>query len=149
MRLGATIVTATALAAGLAACTTVQNAREQIVRAPPRCLDSILQIYFEPQSADVTDESRAVIAEAAADARACRLTGVEVMGLADAAGAPGANLELSRRRARSVTAALEAAGLPAGDIRLTAAGQAGAVAEGGAAAPLRRRADVILHLAPR
>ena len=39
------------------------------------------------------------------------------MGLADAAGEPDANLELPKRRAQSVTAALAAAGLPAAEFQ--------------------------------
>jgi len=47
-----------------------------------------------------------------------------------------------------VTAALSAAGLPAGEFKLSAAGEAGAVTSSGKARPLRRRVDVVLHLAP-
>jgi outer membrane protein OmpA-like peptidoglycan-associated protein len=71
---------------------------------------------------------------------------VDVLGLSDAVGAADANLELSKRRAQSVTAALTAAGLPAGEFRVGAAGQAGAVTADGKARPLRRRVDVVLHL---
>jgi peptidoglycan-associated lipoprotein len=121
----------------------------QIVRAPAACQDQAVQIYFEPDSADVTPEGRAVLAAAAASAKPCVVKKVSVMGLADAAGDPAASLELSKRRAQSVTAALAATGLPAAEFDLTAAGQAGAVNARGDARPLRRRADVVLHLAPR
>jgi outer membrane protein OmpA-like peptidoglycan-associated protein len=131
----------------LAGCASVKTARERIVRAPARCVDQTVQIYFEPGAAEVTNEGRAVIRAAADGARGCTVRAVEVIGLTDAAGAPGANLELSKRRAQSVTAALASAGLPAAEFRVAAAGEAGAVTVDGKAAPLRRRADVILHMA--
>jgi outer membrane protein OmpA-like peptidoglycan-associated protein len=71
---------------------------------------------------------------------------VKVIGLADAAGDPAANLELSKQRAASVASAIMKAGLPAAEFELAAAGQAGAVSESGAVAPVRRRADVTLKL---
>lgn len=134
------------LSVSLAGCATVRSARDHLVRAPARCVDQTVQIYFEPQSAEVTDEGRAVLRAAAAQARPCKVTGVEVVGLADATGAPDANLELSKRRAQSVTAALTAAGLPAADFKVAAGGAAGATTADGKSQPLRRRADVVLHL---
>jgi outer membrane protein OmpA-like peptidoglycan-associated protein len=137
------------LVLGVGACATVQSARERIVRAPARCVDQTVQIYFEPDSAEVTKEGRAVLNLAAKDsATRCKVTGVDVVGLADSSGAPGANLELSKRRAEAVTEALTAAGLPAADFKVAAAGQAGATTNQGDLRPLRRRTDVILHLAP-
>ncbi|MCR5877790.1 OmpA family protein [Phenylobacterium sp. J367] len=131
---------------GLSACETVSSARDRLVRAPDRCVDRTVQIYFEPNQAEVTDEGRAVIKQAADDARGCKVGKVEVTGLADAVGAPADNLELSKRRAQSVTAALAAAGLPAAEFAVAAVGAAGAETADGRAAPLRRRADVKLHI---
>ena len=127
---------AVVMALGLSACTTTVKTRDQIVR-PTRCVDQTVQIYFEPDSAEVTKEGRAVLNLAASDSKACKVSGVDVLGLADAAGAPGANLELSKRRAQAVTAAL------------TAAGSADAMNAKGDAKLLRRRTDVVLHLSPR
>jgi len=138
--------------AGLAAtvalggCSTLQGAHARLVRAPSTCVDQAVQIYFEPESAEVTPEGQAVINSAAAGLRRCKLTSIEVLGLADAAGPPQANLELSQRRAGAVSHALAAAGLPAAEFHIAAAGQAGAVTAGGQAKPLRRRVDVTLHV---
>lgn len=142
-----TTVLIVAAAMALAGCETVRNARDRLVKAPPRCEDQTVQIYFEPDQAEVTPEGRRVITEAATLARGCTVERVSVMGLADAAGDPGANLELSKKRAQSVTAALVQARLPAAEFRVDAAGQAGAVTADGRTAPLRRRADVTLHMA--
>jgi outer membrane protein OmpA-like peptidoglycan-associated protein len=125
------------------------HAPGQLVKAPAHCVDQAVQIYFDADSAELTREGRMVIHQAAGAAAGCRVASVEVIGLADAQGAPNANLELSKRRAAAVAAVLEADGLPAAEFKVGAAGQAGAVTPEGKAAPLRRRADVILHLAPK
>ena len=134
------------VALGLGGCASHLTGRDRIVKAAPPCADQTVQIYFEAESADITKEGRAVLRAAAAQARPCKVASVDVLGLADSAGAPDANLELSKRRAQSVTAALTAAGLPAGEIKASAAGQTGAVTAAGQARPLRRRVDVVLHL---
>ena len=144
---GARAAALSALALSLAACAATPTARSHIVKAPATCVDQTVQIYFEPQSAELTREGKAVINAAAGAARGCNVTSVEVLGLADAAGAAAASMGLSKRRAQSVTAALASAGLPAAEFRVAAAGQAGSVTDDGKARPLRRRADIILHLA--
>ncbi|WP_309088989.1 OmpA family protein [Phenylobacterium sp.] len=142
-----TTVLMMAAVVALAGCQTVRNARDRLVKSPPRCEDQTVQIYFEPDVAEVTPEGRQVIREAAAMTRGCTVGRVSVLGLADAAGDPNANLELSKKRAQSVTAALVAAQLPAAEFNVAAAGQAGAVTTDGRTAPLRRRVDVTLHMA--
>lgn len=138
------------LALGLGGCASVQTARSRIVLAPPsRCTDQTVQIYFESFSAEVTREGRAVIAAAAQQAKPCKVTGVDVLGLADSVGgAADSNLELSKRRAEAVTAALADAGLPAAEFKITAVGEKGSTTADGRSRPLRRRADIVVHLAP-
>ena len=135
-----------ASAVAMTGCQTVRDARDRWVQAP-RCQDQTVQIYFEPDQIEVTPEGRSVIAEAARQSRGCTVQRVTVLGLADATGDPAANLELSKKRAQAGTAALVAAQLPAAEFSVAAAGQAGAVTPDGKAAPLRRRADVTLHMA--
>ena len=142
------LIAVVAITAGLGACSTTTE-RARVVQAPAHCVDQTVQVYFEPQSSELTKEGRAVIAAAAAGAKSCRVAGVEVIGLADAAGAPAAGLELSQKRAASVAGELKAEGLPAAEYKVAAAGQAGAVTADGKAAPMRRRADIVLHLANR
>lgn len=143
----AVVLLSTGLA--VAACSSAPRGRDRIVSTPQRCQDQTVQIYFEGESAEVTRESGAVIRQAAATAAGCLVKSVSVLGLADAAGEPGANMELSKRRAQSVTAALASAGLPEAEFRVSAAGQTGAITADGRTAPLRRRADVVLHLTAR
>jgi peptidoglycan-associated lipoprotein len=131
--------------ATLSGCSTM-GMSHGAVKTAPMCQEQRVQIYFEPDSAEVTAEGRAVIRQAALSAKGCKVDSVEVLGLADAVGTPDANLDISKRRAQAVTAALAGAGLPAGEFKVAAAGQAGAVTAAGEARPLRRRADVVLHL---
>ncbi len=128
--------------AGLSACARLPHPRAEV------CPDIRFQIYFEPDSATLTDEGLAVVSTAAAGARSCRVDGVQVLGLADAAGSPQANLALSQARAAAVSRALAANGLPAARFDEVAAGQAGAVTPSGDLRPLRRRVDVTLSLSP-
>jgi outer membrane protein OmpA-like peptidoglycan-associated protein len=138
------------LVLGLSACATVRSARDRIVRPSARCADQTVEVYFEQFSAEISKEGRQVIAAAAQTARPCRVTGVDVLGLADSVGGDQAsNLELSKKRARAVTEALTASSLPDAKFQVAAAGEAGAVTAKGQAAPMRRRVDIVLHLAPR
>ena len=122
------------------------SARSRIVKTPSACDDVTVQIYFDADSAEMTDEGRAILAQAATAAKTCRIDKVKVLGLADAAGGPAAGMELSKQRVAAVTRALIANGLPAGEFDLSAAGQQGSTVAGGEARPLRRRADVTLEL---
>jgi outer membrane protein OmpA-like peptidoglycan-associated protein len=144
------IVLVFGLGAGLAGCAAMPTGRARIVKAAPPCADQTVQIYFEPSSAEVTKQARAVLAAAAAESRPCKVTSVDVLGLADnVGGGPDTNLDLSKRRAESVTRALTAIGLPAATFKLNAMGEAGSTTSRGEARPLRRRADVVLHLSAR
>ena len=148
MNLRGTVSVASLLVLGVGGCANMPTGRDRIVKAAPHCVDQTVQIYFEPESSEVTKEGRAVLAAAAAQSKPCKVASVDVLGLADSTGAPDANLDLSKRRARSVTAALAAVGLPVSEIKVSALGQAGATTADGKAQPLRRRADVVLHLSP-
>lgn len=131
------------VAAALAGC--ASSGRERVVQAPKVCQDMTVPVYFEPNQAQITRDGRRVIAASAAQARGCSVDSVRVLGLADAAGDPQANLELSKQRAASVADAIQKAGLPAAEFELAAAGQAGAVTAAGQV-PVRRRADITLKL---
>ena len=149
MGLGTKTWTIAALGAGLAlagCATTPAGGPRAKIETPVACEDLTVHIYFEPESAEVTDEGRAILAQAASTAKTCKVDRVRVLGLADAVGAPAANMELSKQRVAAVTKALVANGLPSGEFDLAAAGQAGATAADGEARPLRRRADVTIEL---
>ena len=48
----------------------------------------------------------------------------------------------------TLSVALASVGLPAGEFKITAVGQTGATTTDGRSKPLRRRADIVLHLSP-
>lgn len=135
-----------AVAVGVSGCAGLGSGRERVVTTPKVCQDLTVPVYFEPNQAAITREGRRVIAAGAAQARGCNVDAVRVLGLADAAGDPLSNLELSRRRAASVADAVRKAGLPAAEFEVAAAGQAGSLNKDGERAPVRRRADVTLKL---
>jgi outer membrane protein OmpA-like peptidoglycan-associated protein len=115
--------------------------------APAVCADFSFPVYFSSGAA-LDPQARAVLAEAAARVRGCRIEKVEVLGLADATGRAGPNMTVSRQRADAVAAALAAAGLPRPAFSVEAAGQIGATTPLGAPEPLRRRAEVVIRAAP-
>ena len=138
------------MAAGLVTgCTTTSpwpKSRSQIVEMAPTCQDFAVQIYFERDSAEVTNEARSVLKSAGALTKGCKIASIHVVGLADAVGAPDGNLELSKQRANAVTEALAKVGFRNIEFDVAAAGDLGAVTKNGEARPLRRRADVKFDL---
>lgn len=125
-----------------------EGARMDVVAAPPVCQDVTFPIYFETGSTELTQPALQSISTHAAEAKRCTVREVMVVGLADADGSASRNLQLSRQRAQSVAAALAAQGFPAPSFDIEAAGEAGAVAPTGQPEPLRRRAEVVVRLAP-
>lgn len=140
---------AAALAAAtsaLALCGCAEGPRMPLV-VSRHCADARFPIYFQPGSDQLTPEGAAVIRAYARRMGACRVTGAEVLGLADA-GASTDPLELSQKRASVVGRALADSGLPAPSFDLVAQGAAGATTASGRRAPIHRRAEVVLHTAP-
>ena len=133
---------------GGCASTPWPRSRAQIETPATPCQDFEVQIYFDRDSAEIPREGRSVLASAQAMAKGCQVKAVQVIGLADAVGAPDANLDLSRRRGEVVRKALGKAGFKQVVLDVTAAGEAGATTALGAAQPLRRRADIRIDLAP-
>ena len=122
--------------------------KKPVAAAGPPCAGFTSSIYFDRDSAALTPEAQRVLVNARAQARGCAIRAVRVVGLADAVGASEANLALSKRRAQAVTRALAAQGFGQAAFDLAAVGDAGAEGPSGAAAPLRRRANIIFDIAP-
>lgn len=122
--------------------------KRPVAAAGPSCAGFTSSIYFDRDSAALTPEAQRVLSSARAQAHGCVVRSVRVVGLADAVGAPEANLALSKRRAEAVSSALAAHGFGEAVLDLAAVGDLGAKGPSGAAAPLRRRADIIFEIAP-
>jgi outer membrane protein OmpA-like peptidoglycan-associated protein len=130
---------------GLAACNTIPlPGGPKPAGIANVCEDFTVSIYFDRGAYRLTREAKAVLDSAGGRARGCQAGTVEVTGLADAVGAPDANLQLSERRAAAVTQALNRLGFK--DVRVSADGASGARTANGADQPLRRRTDVVVHL---
>lgn len=130
-----------AAALALTACKTT-TPKTEIARFTP-CEDVNVAIYFEPASAVIGKEGKAVLRGAATQAKGCAVDRVDVNGLADAVGSADANMRLAEKRAAAVTKTLMGYGMK--NVRVTAGGHDGALSPDGAV-PLRRRAEVILRL---
>jgi len=144
------IIVLTGALVALAGCATSEGpwrvVRKPVAAAPAGCADFQSSVYFEQDSADLSPEARMLLANARTQARGCVVKSVRVVGLADAVGTSEANLALSKRRAETVSTALAKHGFGKVEIDQAAVGDAGAVAASGAAAPLRRRADILFDL---
>lgn len=149
-------VTTAAIAAmagvvALGGCAQVGGAARRVVNrgqvvTQPVCQNFNFQIYFEPGSDRLTREAVQVINDSSARIGSCRVSDVDVTGLADADGSAQRNLELSRRRALAVTQALSTRGFPTPTFDIEAGGEAGAGAPGGVD-PMRRRTEVNVRFA--
>lgn len=132
----------------LGGCASMHGDRAAIETPTPACQPMTVSLYFEQNSAQITDEAQTVLGAAAGQTRGCQVERVRVTGLADAPGAADANLELSRARAAAVSAALTAVSLHEhAEFEVVSLGAMGAVTNQGAA-PLRRRVDVAISQSP-
>ncbi|MEM0928386.1 MAG: OmpA family protein [Pseudomonadota bacterium] len=103
-----------------------------------------LVVYFEYDSAALTDRARSAIARRARQAQDVDLISVVVIGNTDTAGSAQYNVGLSQRRARVVRDALASYGVDSSKISVRALGETTpAKATGdGVAEPLNRRTEV-------
>ena len=103
-------------------------------------------VFFDFDRADLTDESRSIIARAAAAARNGQQVRVELTGHADRAGSDQYNLRLSQRRAEAVKAAMLQHGLPANAVATLAKGESNPLVAtpDGVREPQNRRVEIML-----
>jgi outer membrane protein OmpA-like peptidoglycan-associated protein len=132
-------------AALLAGCQTTQHPR--VIGTNP-CQDTTATLYFEPSADSLTPAGREIVKVTAQHLHGCPVQELSILGLSDPAGAPQANLELSKRRAEHVRDAFLAAGLDVHEFTIRAAGAAGAESAAGAVEPVRRRVDVTVVMKP-
>ena len=133
------VVCAALTAGALAGCASTNR---YAVRTPPRCANTTVTLYFEANADDLSPTAQQVVEATAKQLKGCPVEELRLLGLADPAGAPQANLKLSQRRAEHVLAAFVKAGVPAPKYSLMAAGANGSVTPTGEVEPVRRRVDV-------
>jgi outer membrane protein OmpA-like peptidoglycan-associated protein len=127
-----------AAAGSLGACASVVPASW---RPAPSCDDITFPVYFQEKSDALTPPALQMLAMAADKAKACRVQGVEVVGLADQR---DASPELSQLRAENVSRALMARGLAV--PRTDALGVVSTRSRDGRTQPMERRTEVVIHL---
>jgi outer membrane protein OmpA-like peptidoglycan-associated protein len=125
----------------LAGCSSVERVR-QMVYSP--CHDTDVTLYFDTGSDALTADGKQIVEITAKRLRPCMVRDLKLVGLADPAGAPGVNVELSQRRANNVLDAFVRAGLQVPKYTLVASGQKGAISPQGVVEPVHRRVDVTL-----
>jgi hypothetical protein len=104
-----TFLTASAVALLLAAC----QQSSQMASTPTGSQPQAYTVYFNTDQSVLSPEANATVAQAAAAFRQGGGTAVGVRGHADTVGNAEYNLQLSRRRAAAVKAALQSNGVPA------------------------------------
>ena len=147
MALGAAACTTLALAGCTSVQTGVQKVQHVVSSSP--CHETTVTLYFESGSDKLTEDGRQIVSLTAKRLKTCTVTELRLVGLADPAGAPQANIELSQRRADNVLDAFVHAGVPAPKYTMVARGDIGAIQAGGAVEPVRRRVDVVVSVKGR
>jgi len=103
-------------------------------------------VFFDWDSARLTDQARNIIRQAAEAARRDGYARIDLTGHADRSGADNYNVRLSQRRADAVKAELQRLGINAGEITTTARGEAQPLVQtaDGVREPQNRRVEIVI-----
>ncbi len=115
------------------------------VVAPAPAVARSYQVFFDFNKSDLTPEAVKVVDEAAAHAAPAKVTRIDVTGHTDTVGSDAYNMRLSRRRAESVAAELEARGIPSSEIAIFAKGKKDLLVptKDGVREPQNRRVQIV------
>jgi len=91
--------------------------------AEPELAGAWYQVYFDTNKVEIDERGQMIVKSVAYVVANTDTTRVTVIGKADRVGAPAANMALSQRRADQVRDALIVAGVPAGRIDTSWAGE--------------------------
>jgi iron complex outermembrane receptor protein len=80
-------------------------------------------VFFDFNKSDLSADAVKIVDQAAANAGPAKVTRIDVTGHTDTVGSDAYNLRLSKRRAESVAAELEARGIPSSEIAIFAKGK--------------------------
>ncbi|HLG86802.1 MAG TPA: TonB-dependent receptor [Alphaproteobacteria bacterium] len=90
---------------------------------PPPAAPKSYLVFFDFDKSTLTSEGRNIVDQAAANAGPAKVTRIVVTGHTDTVGSDAYNMRLSKRRAESVAAELEAKGIASDEISLVAKGK--------------------------
>lgn len=128
----------------LAACATLSG-EEARPFDPAACYERDFAVYFDGVSTEISREAREVMDAVGVALRGCNITGVRIIGTAEAPGSQETNRDISVRRAEVIADYLaQRVGWPRSRFELLATGERGAVTEDGLNVPMRRRARIIV-----
>lgn len=110
------------------------------------CPPAPWQLHFDWNSTALTPEDAYMLDPAVEAYRHLEYRGIVITGHADGSGPAPYNLDLSRRRAEAVRAEFVRRGIPAGEIRIAAEGEAHPVGapSDGVRGPRNRRVEIVL-----
>jgi iron complex outermembrane receptor protein len=91
--------------------------------ATPAATARSYMVFFDFNKSDLTSDAVKIVDQAAANAGPAKVTRIDVTGHTDTVGSDAYNMRLSRRRAESVAAELEAKGVPSSEIEIIAKGK--------------------------
>jgi iron complex outermembrane receptor protein len=102
-------------------------------------------VFFDFDKSALTMEGRTIVDQAAANAGSAHVTQITVTGHTDTVGSDAYNMRLSRRRAESVAAELEAKGVSSNEITLVAKGKRDPLVPtgDGVREPQNRRVEIV------
>jgi iron complex outermembrane receptor protein len=108
------------------------------------------QVFFDFNKSDLTPEAVKVVDQAAANAAPAKVTRIDVTGHTDTVGSDAYNMRLSRRRAESVAAELQARGIPSSEIAIFAKGKKDLLVPtaDGVREPQNRRVQIVYEGGP-
>ncbi|MBE9605886.1 OmpA family protein [Acetobacteraceae bacterium H6797] len=104
-------------------------------------------VFFDFDSAQLTDRARQITSEAAENSKRVQVTRIEVSGHADRSGTPQYNQALSLRRANAVAAELERLGVSRSSMSIQAFGESRPLVPtaDGVREPQNRRVEIVLR----
>jgi len=107
-------------------------------------------VFFDFNKSDLTADAKGIVDKAAANAQSSHITQLEVTGHTDTVGSDAYNMRLSRRRAESVSAELQAQGVPASEIAIFAKGKRDLLVPtaDGVREPQNRRVQIVFSGGP-
>jgi iron complex outermembrane receptor protein len=113
--------------------------------APVQQAAKSYQVFFDFNKSALTAEGRTIVDQAAANAGSAHVTQITVTGHTDTVGSDAYNMRLSRRRAESVAAELEAKGVSSNEITLVAKGKRDLLVPtgDGVREPQNRRVEIV------
>ena len=132
-----------ALTSAIAACSTASLPPPPMANYAREAKERFL-VFFTSEDATLTEDARAVVAEAAAEVQGRSPRGIIVYGFADTIGPTPANVRLSRERARAVADAMVQAGVSSALISARGLGETSTIAPPSDLNPEGRRAEIVL-----